>query len=153
MHCTSTFWASVDELVEAPYQWSEDHGFKSWLNLLYLGPWASPFTLPHHAKERTNGTVMAVMALSVDQFFAPLSSQAVCSLASWDGIRNEAVDRAASLDVDYNPAHLPSPCSTSWQSELIWLGEQPNTHSIYIYINPHTNTMTKPQSFMFVIIF
>ena len=62
------------------------------------------------------GTVRAVMALSVDQFCAPLSSsQGGCSLGSWDGIRNEqaqwsgviyAVDRAILLDVDYNLALL-----------------------------------------------
>ena len=104
------------QLVTVLYQWSEDNGFESWLNLSWWGPLANPLPLPLHTKEVKIGTVMAVMALSVDQFCTPISSHAVWSLGSWDGIRNRqaqwsgvicAVDRAVSLDVDYNPARLP----------------------------------------------
>ena len=72
--------ATVAELVKVPYQWSEDHGFESWLILSWRGGLGqSPFPLPLRTKEVT---VRAVMALSVDLIFAPMSSQAVCFLES-----------------------------------------------------------------------
>ena len=45
---------------------------RTWVRILaksvIVGPWAHPFPLPLHTKEVENGTVRAVMALSVDQF-------------------------------------------------------------------------------------
>ena len=103
--------ATVAELVKVPYQWSEDHGFESWLTLPQWGPWASPFPLLLHTKE-----VKTCAVKTVKQFCVPIEKSG-CMLheelrwnqewiGQWSGV-NCAVDRGVSPDVNYSPA--PSP--------------------------------------------